>query len=70
MDENRTAESFGYKQELNRVLTFKDLVFYGLVFMAPISCMIFFGLLSIVSEGHAVLAYIIAFIAEIGRAHV
>jgi len=63
MDDNRTAESFGYKQELNRVLSFKDLVFYGLVFMAPISCMIFFGLLSTVSQGHAVLAYIIAFIA-------
>jgi len=63
MDDNRTAESFGYKQELKRVLTFKDLIFYGLVFMAPISCMIFFGLLSTVSSGHAVLAYVIAFVA-------
>ena len=63
MDDKRTAESFGYKQELNRVLTFKDLIFYGLVFMSPISCMIFFGLLSTVSEGHAVLAYAIAFVA-------
>ena len=65
MDDNRTAESFGYKQELKRVLGFKDLVFYGLVFMAPVSCMIFFGLLSTVSEGHAVLAYIIAFVAVV-----
>jgi len=60
---DHNIESYGYKQELKRVLSFKDLVFYGLVFMAPISCMIFFGLLSTVSEGHAMLAFIIAFIA-------
>ena len=63
MDEIKTTEAFGYKQELKRALDFKDLVFYGLVFMAPVSCMIFFGLLDTVSEGHAVLAYAIAFVA-------
>lgn len=29
-------EEFGYKQELKRALTFKDLLFYGMVFMVPI----------------------------------
>ncbi len=29
----KSLEEFGYKQELKRALTFKDLLFYGMVFM-------------------------------------
>jgi hypothetical protein len=32
-----SLEEFGYRQELRRALTTKDLLIYGMVFMVPIA---------------------------------
>lgn len=56
-------EEFGYKQELKRALTFKDLLFYGMVFMVPIAPMGIYGYVTDVSNGMAPLAYLIGIIA-------
>lgn len=58
-------EQFGYRQELKRALTFKDLLFYGMVFMVPIAPMGIYGYVTDVSNGMAPLAYIIGIIAMI-----
>ncbi|SHE94006.1 amino acid/polyamine/organocation transporter, APC superfamily [Desulforamulus putei DSM 12395] len=58
-----TVEEFGYKQELKRALTFKDLLFYGMVFMVPIAPFGIYGYVTEVSNGMAPLAYIIGIIA-------
>ncbi|MFA6808527.1 MAG: APC family permease, partial [Eubacteriales bacterium] len=58
-------EDFGYKQELKRALTFKDLLFYGMIFMVPIAPMGIYGYVTDVSNGMAPLAYIIGIIAMI-----
>ena len=39
----RSLESFGYKQELNRSMSTVDLIVYGLVFMVPIAPWTIFG---------------------------
>jgi amino acid transporter len=58
-------EEFGYKQELKRALTFKDLLFYGMVFMVPIAPMGIYGYVTDVSNGMAPLAYAIGVVAMI-----
>ncbi|MTI81817.1 MAG: APC family permease [Firmicutes bacterium] len=58
-----SVEEFGYQQELKRALTFKDLLFYGMVFMVPIAPMGIYGYVTEVSNGMAPLAYIIGIIA-------
>ena len=58
-----TLEQFGYKQELNRVLTSKDLIIYGLVIMVPIAPMGIYGIVHSASNGMAALAYLIGAIA-------
>jgi amino acid transporter len=55
----------GYKQELNRVLTFKDLLVYGMVFMVPIAPMGVYGLVSNESFGMVPLVYLVGIIAMI-----
>ncbi len=68
MSENG-IEEFGYKQELNRALTTKDLLFYGMVFMVPIAPMGIYGYVVDVSNGMAPLAYLIGIIAMVFTAH-
>lgn len=60
-DEN--IESFGYKQELKRVLTFKDLIFYGLMFIGPIAPMAIYGFVDQLSNGMVPMAYLVGAIA-------
>ncbi|MBI5818925.1 MAG: APC family permease [Verrucomicrobia bacterium] len=48
---------------LRRVLTAKDLIFYGIVLIQPISPVGIFGLASRMSEGHAATAILIAMVA-------
>ncbi|SHI31676.1 APC family permease [Desulfosporosinus lacus] len=60
-----SLEEFGYKQELKRALSFKDLLFYGMVFMVPIAPMGIYGYVTDVSNGMAPMAYIIGIIAMI-----
>lgn len=62
-DYQQSFESFGYQQELKRTLKTKDLVIFGMVFMSPLACMILFGAMTTISQGHSVLAYLIGFAA-------
>jgi hypothetical protein len=38
-----SLEHLGYRQELKRALTFRDLVVYGMIFMVPIAPFGVFG---------------------------
>ncbi|GII62727.1 porin [Sphaerisporangium krabiense] len=63
MQPQETIERFGYRQELQRGIGLADLVFYGLVFMVPISPFAIFGDVYRVSNGMPALAYLIGMIA-------
>ena len=51
-------ERFGYHQELNRSLSFTDLLVYGLIFMVPIAPFGIFGSVFQASGGMVALAYV------------
>lgn len=57
-----TGHSFGYKQELNRALSFGDLLIYGLIFMVPIAPFGIYGQIAIGSHGMVALAYAIGMV--------
>jgi Amino acid transporters len=63
MENQISAESFGYKQELKRSLSVRDLVIFGIVFMAPVSSMTLFGIMSMSSQGHNFMSYVVGFVA-------
>ncbi|MFJ8478195.1 APC family permease [Kitasatospora sp. NPDC094011] len=56
-------ESYGYRQELRRSLTFTDLLVYGLVFMVPIAPFGIFGGVFQGSGGMVALAYVLGMVA-------
>jgi amino acid transporter len=58
-----TIEQFGYKQELHRSLTFKDLLVYGLIFMVPIAPFGIFGGVFQGSGGMVALTYAVGMVA-------
>ncbi|GAB2911734.1 APC family permease [Nonomuraea fastidiosa] len=58
-----TIEQFGYRQELQRSLSFADLMIYGLIFMVPIAPFGIFGEVFSISHGMVALAYIIGVVA-------
>lgn len=62
-------EQFGYKQEFKKVLKTRDLVIFGMVFMAPVSAQTLFGTLAQVSQGHSVFAYLLGLIAMLFTAY-
>jgi amino acid transporter len=57
-----SVEQFGYKQELRRQLTFRDLVVYGLIFMVPIAPFGIFGSVYNAAGGMVALAYVVGMI--------
>jgi amino acid transporter len=57
-----SVEQFGYKQELNRALTYRDLLTYGLIFMVPIAPFGIFGSVFNASGGMIALAYAIGMV--------
>jgi len=59
MANTKELESFGYKQELKRTLTFWDLLIYGMIFMVPIAPFGVFGYVHDASKGMVALAYLI-----------
>ncbi|TCP58862.1 amino acid transporter [Tumebacillus sp. BK434] len=61
--EMQTGSSYGYKQELKRTLTFKDLVIFGLVTMLPIAPAQVYGLIAPSSFGMTPLVYLVGIIA-------
>src|SRR4051794_27091692 len=56
-------QQFGYRQELSRVLRFRDLLAYGLIFMVPIAPMAIYGAVFSASGGMVVLAYAVGMVA-------
>lgn len=63
MDRNTNLEAFGYKQELKRSMSVRDLIIFGIAFMGPVSCLNLFGILAQISRGHNFLSYLLGFIA-------
>ena len=57
------VEQFGYKQELQRSLSFTDLLVYGLIFMVPIAPFGIFGSVYQGSGGMVALTYVIGMVA-------
>jgi len=57
-----SLEEFGYKEQLNRVLTTKDLVIYGLIFMVPIAPFGVFGFVWNEAKGMVPLAYLVGLV--------
>ncbi|MER0126544.1 APC family permease [Franconibacter daqui] len=58
-----SVEQFGYKQELHRALTLKDLLIYGMIFMVPIAPFGVFGYVWDGAQGMVALAYLIGMVA-------
>ena len=61
----RTLESFGYTQELQRSVSTFDLLVYGLVFMVPIAPWAIFGTVYDSAAGMVPLVYVIGLVAMI-----
>jgi amino acid transporter len=57
-----SIEEFGYKEQLHRGLTTKDLVIYGLIFMVPIAPISVFGFVYNDAKGMVPLAYLVGLI--------
>src|SRR6202051_4063848 len=57
-----SLQEFGYKEQLNRVLTTKDLVIYGMIFMVPIAPFGVFGFVWNEAKGMVPLAYLVVLI--------
>jgi amino acid transporter len=57
-----SIEEFGYKDQLHRALTTKDLVIYGLIFMVPIAPYSVFGFVYNDAKGMVPLAYLVGLI--------
>lgn len=54
-----SLEQFGYREQLKRVLTTRDLIIYGMIFMVPISPYSVFGFVWDASKGMVPLAYLL-----------
>lgn len=59
------TEKFGYKQELHRGLTLKDLIIYGLITMLPIAPIEVYGLVASSSFGMVPFVYMIGIVAMV-----
>jgi amino acid transporter len=57
-----SLEQFGYKQELKRALTVRDLVVYGMIFMVPIAPFGVFGFVWNDAKGMVPLAYLVGLV--------
>jgi amino acid transporter len=57
-----SLQEFGYKEQLSRVLTMKDLVIYGMIFMVPIAPFAVFGFVWDDAKGMVPLAYAVGLV--------
>jgi amino acid transporter len=57
-----SLEEFGYKEQLHRALTTKDLIIYGMIFMVPIAPYSVFGFVWNDAKGMVPLAYLVGLI--------
>jgi len=63
INEGAGIEKFGYKQELKRGLTLRDVVLYGMLFMVIIAPQSIYGEIQLASGGMTPLVYIIGVVA-------
>jgi putrescine importer len=54
---------------LKKTLKMRDLVIFGMAFMAPVAAMSMYGIVTMISKGHSVLAYLIGFVAMLFTAY-
>jgi amino acid transporter len=59
---NEGLEQFGYRQELRRALSTRDLIIYGLIFMVPIAPQAVYGFVWDASKGMVPLAYLLGLV--------
>ena len=57
-----SLQEFGYQEQLRRVLTTKDLIIYGMIFMVPIAPFGVFGFVWAEAKGMVPLAYLVGLI--------
>lgn len=57
--EEAALQKFGYKQQLSRALTMRDLVVYGMIFMVPIAPFSVYGFVYKDAKGMVPLAYLL-----------
>jgi amino acid transporter len=57
-----SLKEFGYKEQLNRVLTTKDLIIYGMIFMVPVAPFAVFGFVWDEAKGMVPLAYLVGLV--------
>src|SRR5471030_2767455 len=57
-----SLQEFGYQEQLRRVLTTKDLIIYGMIFMVPIAPYSVFGFVWNDAKGMVPLAYLLGLI--------
>ncbi|MFY4776354.1 APC family permease [Metabacillus sp. RGM 3146] len=65
MSKKMSVSEFGYKQELKRSLSLRDLVVYGMIFMVPIAPFGIYGYVAGSSKGMVALAYLIGMVGMI-----
>ncbi|MGE5704134.1 MAG: APC family permease [Clostridia bacterium] len=65
MQTTESVTNMGYKQELKRALTFKDLVIYGLITMLPIAPIQVYGMIAHETFGMVPLVYLVGVIAMV-----
>ena len=63
VNNNGGIEKFGYKQELKRALSLKDIVIYGMLFMVIIAPQSIYGEIQLASGGLTPLVYLVGAIA-------
>jgi amino acid transporter len=57
-----SLQEFGYKEQLSRALTTKDLIIYGMIFMVPIAPFAVFGFVWNEAKGMVPLAYLVGLV--------
>ncbi len=57
-----SLQEFGYEEQLNRALTTKDLIIYGMIFMVPIAPFSVFGFVWNDAKGMVPLAYLVGLV--------
>src|SRR5450432_346079 len=57
-----SLQEFGYKEQLRRVLSTKDLIVYGMIFMVPIAPFSIYGLVWNDAKGMVPLAYLLGLV--------
>lgn len=61
--DQRSTQAVGQQPQFKRVLTLKDLIIYGIVFITPTAPYPVFGIVGSIAHGHVALTYLIGMVA-------